>query len=85
MRFLPNVDYYVDEDGVLHVSIDGKEIGTVAKGEKKVFPIERDCLFSVRFAGINFITEQRLIRAGKRTVIKIKYNQLTGKAILSEE
>ena len=28
MRFLPNVDYYVDEDGFLHVSVDGKEIGT---------------------------------------------------------
>ena len=28
MRFLPNVDYFVDEDGVLHVLVDGAEIGT---------------------------------------------------------
>lgn len=28
MRFLPNVDYFVDEDGVLHVLVDGSEIGT---------------------------------------------------------
>ena len=28
MRFLPNVDYYVDEDGVLHVLLDGNEIAT---------------------------------------------------------
>ena len=28
MRFLPNVDYYVDDDGVLHVSVDGSEIAT---------------------------------------------------------
>ena len=28
MRFLPNVDYYVDNDGVLHVELDGKEIAT---------------------------------------------------------
>ena len=28
MRFLPNVDYFVDEDGVLHVLLDGNEIAT---------------------------------------------------------
>ncbi len=28
MRFLPNVNYYVDEDGVLHVEVDGNEIAT---------------------------------------------------------
>ena len=28
MRFLPNVNYYVDDDGVLHVEVDGTEIGT---------------------------------------------------------
>lgn len=28
MRFLPNVDYFVSEDGVLHVLLDGTEIGT---------------------------------------------------------
>jgi hypothetical protein len=30
MRFLPNVDYYVDSDGVLHVSVDGNEIATAS-------------------------------------------------------
>ena len=28
MRFLPNVDYYVDSDGVLHVLLNGDEIAT---------------------------------------------------------
>jgi hypothetical protein len=28
MRFLPNVNYYVDKDGVLHVEVDGGEIAT---------------------------------------------------------
>ena len=28
MRFLPNVNYYLDDDGVLHVEVDGHEIGT---------------------------------------------------------
>ena len=28
MRFLPNVNYYVDDDGVLHVEVDGNEIAT---------------------------------------------------------
>lgn len=28
MRFIPGVNYYIDDDGVLHVGIDGKEIAT---------------------------------------------------------
>ena len=28
MSLAANVNYYVDEDGVLHVSVDGTEIGT---------------------------------------------------------
>ena len=28
MRFLPNVNYYVDDDGALHVEVDGNEIAT---------------------------------------------------------
>lgn len=28
MRFLPNVNYYVDDDGVLHVEVDESEIAT---------------------------------------------------------
>jgi len=30
MRFLPNVNYYVDENGVLHVEVDGREIATAS-------------------------------------------------------
>lgn len=28
MSFLSNVNYYIDEDSVLHVEVDGTEIGT---------------------------------------------------------
>ena len=28
MSFPSNVNYYVDDDGILHVEIDGTEIGT---------------------------------------------------------
>ena len=28
MNLLSNVDYYIDDNGVLHVEIDGYEIGT---------------------------------------------------------
>ena len=28
MRFPSNINYYVDDNGVLHVEVDGDEIGT---------------------------------------------------------
>ena len=70
--------------GTVKIFLNGVQVASVGKGEKVVIPIEADSMLSVK-CGINFIKEQRLIKAGKRTVINIIYNRLSGAFILSEE
>lgn len=70
--------------GTMKLFLDGEFIGKVEKGQKITVPIIKDCELTAK-CGINPMKGKYLVRAGKQTVIRIKYNRLSGGFILSED
>ncbi len=70
--------------GTMKLFLDGNLIGKVAKGQKITVPITKDCELTAK-CGINPMKGRYLIKAGKQTIIRIKYNRMTGGFILSED
>lgn len=63
--------------GALKIFVDNELKATVDKGEKIEIPIDRDCTITAR-CGINPMEGKVDVKQGKTTVIKYKYNRITG-------
>lgn len=70
--------------GTMKLFLNGQPIGKVGKGEKITVPITSDCELTAK-CGINPAKGKYSVKAGKKTVVRIKYNRMTGGFIISED